>query len=245
MEHAVLITGANGGIGQSLCSEFRAAGWWVIGTDRQPDASIAAPYLAFDLERVVADGGTRASLREAVLSACAGRPLKALVNNAAVQLTASVDALKAEDLQRSLAVNVAAPCLLCQLFLPELEAARGSIVSIGSVHARVTKPGFVSYATSKAALAGLTRAMAVDLGGRVRVNLVQPGAVATAMLASGFAHRPGVMDELARCHPAGRIGKPAEVARAALFLASDGAEFITGSVLDVDGGVGLRLHDPA
>lgn len=244
MNRAVLVTGANGGLGQALCTEFRAAGWWVIGSDLAAAPALAGPYVPADLERLAVDAAARAALRKAVLRECAGRPLKALVNNAAVQLLGSAETLTAEDLARSLAVNVIAPCLLGQLFLPELAAAKGSIVNIGSIHARATKPGFVSYATSKAALAGLTRAMAVDLGGRVRVNLVQPAAIATEMLAAGFAGQPAAMAELARCHPAGRIGEPGEIARAALFLASDDCAFMTGATLDVDGGIGARLHDP-
>lgn len=244
MNPAVLVTGADGGIGQALCRTFAEAGWWVIASDRQATPGRGHAGVAADLEEIAADPRAAAALRAAVLRACGSRPLKALVNNAAVQLLGGAERLAMADLQRSLTVNTVAPCVLAQLFLPELTASQGAIVNIGSIHARATKPGFVAYATSKAALAGLTRALAVDLGGRVRVNLLQPAAVETPMLAAGFERNPAALPALAACHPAGRIGTPAEIARAALFLASDQCPFMTGATLDVDGAIGARLHDP-
>ena len=89
----------------------------------------------------------------------------------------------------------------------------------------------------------LTRALAVDLGGRVRVNNISPGAISTSMLEAGFKGRPEARRKLGAVHPLGRVGTPAEVAQAALFLASAAASNITGIDLRVDGGVTARLHD--
>ena len=122
---------------------------------------------------------------------------------------------------------------------------RGGVVNIGSIHARTTKPGFVSYATSKAALIGLTQALAVDLGSKgVRVNVVQPAATQTDMLMRGLDGHPEAYDRLAAYHPLERIADPGEIADAVMFLVSANASFITGAVLSVDGGIGVRLHDP-
>jgi NAD(P)-dependent dehydrogenase (short-subunit alcohol dehydrogenase family) len=118
------------------------------------------------------------------------------------------------------------------------------VVNIGSIHSALTKPRFTCYATSKAALGGLTRSLAVELGGTVRVNELNPAATDTPMLRAGFEGKPGAFERLAAVHPAGRIAAPDEVARAALFLTSDAASFINGESLRVDGGVGVRLHDP-
>jgi NAD(P)-dependent dehydrogenase (short-subunit alcohol dehydrogenase family) len=128
--------------------------------------------------------------------------------------------------------------------LPDLEKARGSVVNISSVHATLTKPGFSAYATSKAALLGMTRALAVDLGPRVRVNCVTPAATDTPMLRAGFEGNPAELSALAAMHPSGRIATPEEIARVVLFLASDAASAITGAALAADGGIGGRLHDP-
>ena len=99
----------------------------------------------------------------------------------------SFEQLSASDWHETMAVNLLAPVAISRALLPELKRQHGSIVHIGSIHSQLTKPGFTAYATSKAALAGLTRAMAVELGGSVRVNAIEPAAIATPMLAAGFA----------------------------------------------------------
>jgi NAD(P)-dependent dehydrogenase (short-subunit alcohol dehydrogenase family) len=141
-------------------------------------------------------------------------------------------------------VNAIVPFMLTKSFLPELKQASGSVVNIGSVHAQATKPGFIAYTTSKAALHGLTRALAVDLGPGVRINTLAPAATATEMLKAGFEGNPVGYGALEKVHPAGRIAEPEEIARIALFLVSEDAEFITGATLFADGGILSRLHDP-
>ena len=94
----------------------------------------------------------------------------------------SFEQLGLADWQETLDVNLMAPVAISRALLPQLKRQRGSIVHIGSIHSQLTKPGFTAYATSKAALAGLTRAMAVELGGSVRVNAIEPAAIATPML---------------------------------------------------------------
>jgi NAD(P)-dependent dehydrogenase (short-subunit alcohol dehydrogenase family) len=179
---------------------------------------------------------------ERIRKALGGSGVAALVNNAAVQLLGSTDTLTADDWRTTLDVNVLAPFLLTQGLLPELERAGGSVVNVASVHAHLTKRGFVAYATSKAALVGLTRSLAVDLGSRVRVNAVLPAATATPMLHAGLG--PGEVDTLGAMHPLGRVARPGEIAAAVVYLASGAASFVTGAVLAVDGGIGARLHDP-
>ncbi len=238
-----LITGAAGGIGCALCAEFREAGYQVIATDVASASGIVCDrFVEVDLKAVCRD---EACLKEFVqqlnLSASG---LTVLVNNAGVQILNRTDAVSVEDWRDTLDVNVLAPFLLTRAVLPYLEKVNGSVVNIGSVHATATKPGFVSYATSKAALVGLTRALAVDLGGRVRVNVINPAAVATPMLLHGFEGKDAQFAALAGMHPMGRIAEPAEIAQAALFLASRNARFITGAAFNVDGGILARLHDP-
>jgi NAD(P)-dependent dehydrogenase (short-subunit alcohol dehydrogenase family) len=249
-----LITGASGGIGQALCAEFLAAGWHVLATDHP--TAVPAPgsplpaltWLPLDLAAFANDASVRqtfAARVRAALLAPSSLPLACLINNAAVQRLGRTQDVTPEDWNLSLGINLVAPFLLAQAFLPELEAARGSVINIASIHAQLTKPGFVVYATTKAALAGMTRALAVDLGPRVRVNAICPAAISTPMLEAGFADRPDARRELDEFHPAGRIGQPAEVAKLAVFLAKADAPFLTGSCLALDGAIGARLHDPA
>lgn len=239
-----LITGALGGIGQSLCEEFRREGYYVIATDRQDGACACDTFLNVDVRDLYRHEATRDFVRGKVGELLAGDGLTVLVNNAASQILNRTDDIRIADWDETLQTNLIAPFLLAQALLPDLEKAKGSVVNIASIHSVATKPGFVCYATSKAALVGMTRAMAVDLGPRVRVNAINPAATATPMLLAGFEGKSAEFDELAKKHPLERIAQPWEVARTAVFLASPDAAFITGACLHIDGGIGGRLHDP-
>ncbi|MDQ3583544.1 MAG: SDR family oxidoreductase [Pseudomonadota bacterium] len=254
MAGVALITGAAGGLGQALCRRFGESGYRVIGLDRVHGAAGCEAFVEADLEALCASPGGLGSVLERIRGLVSTmtkqdgghvKPgLAVLVNNAACQVLGPVEALSVADWQRSLCVNLLAPFLLIQGLLPELMRARGSVINITSVHAKVTKPGFCCYATSKAALEGMTRSMATELGTRVRVNAIAPAAFATPMLEAGFAGRDEARRQLGEMHPIGRIGQPEEIAECALFLASQRAGFINGAVLRVDGGISSRLHDP-
>ena len=118
------------------------------------------------------------------------------------------------------------------------------MVNISSVHAKATKPKFVAYATSKAALSGLTRALAVELGSDVAVYGIEPAAVQTPMLLAGFADSPESLSRLAACHPSGRIATPQEVAELVHFLFAARSAGLQGSAIELGGGISGRLHDP-
>jgi NAD(P)-dependent dehydrogenase (short-subunit alcohol dehydrogenase family) len=242
-----LITGACGGIGRALVEAFQAAGYHVIATDvvPAPTAFQADDFVCADLARTVQDE-TYADMVFAELRGlldCGG--LSVLVNNAAIQILRTVDELSRSDWRTTLDINLLAPFFWTQTFLPELESAAGTVINISSIHARLTKPNFVAYGLSKAALSALTRNMAVELGSRVRVNAIEPAAVDTEMLRAGFGSSEAAYRQLERCHPAGRIISPHEVAGLAVWLASDHARSLTGVCLGLDGGIGSRLHDPA
>lgn len=243
---ACLITGAAGGIGRELVREFHDAGYYIIATDQveQPAGQACDRYLRIDLEKFVEEETyahlSITSLREAL----GGRELHALINNAAVQILGGVDEIDRQTWRLTMDVNLTAPFLLIKALLPSLETSHGAVVNIGSIHARLTKKNFVAYATSKAALAGMTRAMAVDLSGRVRVNAIEPAAIETEMLKAGFAEKPELYHELEMCHPLQRIGRPEEVSRLALAIVAGGANFLNGACIGLDGGIGARLHDP-
>lgn len=246
MKKAVVITGAYGGIGQSLCKYFNEAGWKVIGIDVRCPKDGKIPYCdqSFDLDLNVfcTDAAYRSKWENILKQEI--QHVSGLINNAAVQLLDHFEAVSLADWNETLQVNLTAPLLLSQTFFKRLEAAKGSIVNISSIHERLTKPTFISYATSKSALIGLTQAMAVDLSGRIRVNCISPAAVETPMLKEGFKGNPQGYEALNKYHPVGRIGNPAEVAELAYFLIAGEAKFITGSNFQIDGGISKRLHDP-
>lgn len=241
-----VITGAAGGIGRALVSRFSADGFRVIALDHaaRPAEFPGVEYLRVDLQAMVVDPEYANGVLSALEALIGDGGLSLLVNNAAVQILGGVDTLSVHDWHRTLDVNVVAPFVLTQGLLPQLEAAQGCVVNISSIHARQTKANFLAYATSKAALSGMTRAMAVDLGGRVRVNAIEPAAIATDMLKAGFAAQPEGYASLESCHPQGRIGTPEEVAALVRAVSDGELRFLHGACIGIDGGISSRLHDP-
>ncbi len=241
-----IITGAAGGIGQALVEEFHSHGYAVIAVDRvaRPADMPCAHYLQPDLARMISDEEYGNDVMVEVKSIIGPNGLHALINNAAVQILGGADSLTRNDWLQTLNVNLLAPFFWAQALLAELEAVKGSIVNISSIHARLTKKNFVAYATSKAALSGMTRAMAVDLGPRVRVNAIEPAAIETEMLKAGFAGKDALYAQLEQCHPLGRIGLPAEVAKCAMTIVQGGIPFLHGACVALDGGISGCLLDP-
>ncbi len=247
MKRSVLITGCNGGIGTRLVDAFIKNGDRVVGVDRMTAAK-PTPEMSFvqmDIGDFARTPKSISEFEKKVRAACGDAPLRAVINNAAVQHLGRLDALAADAILETLDVNVVAPMLIAKAFLPDLEKDGGVILNIGSVHAEATKPGFAAYATSKAALHGMTRALAIDLGPAVRVNALAPAATRTDMLEAGFAGDAKAMQALTDVHPLQRIADPEEIARIAVFLAGKDASFMTGATIYADGGVLSRLHDPA
>ncbi len=237
-----LITGAAGGIGRALVDRFEHAGWRVVSTDRQPLDRVG--HVVADIGACVDPASPAHQSVLGALRAATGGRLQALVANAAHQVVKPCDALDAQDWAQTLGVNLLAPYWLAMGFRDELAAQRGSFLAISSIHERLTKPGFVAYATSKAALSGLVRALAVEIGSEVRCNAICPAAIATPMLLAGFEGRPDALQALQTFHPVGRLGQPEEVAEAAVYACSEKAGFLNGTCLDLSGGIAARLHDP-
>ncbi|WP_421827539.1 SDR family NAD(P)-dependent oxidoreductase [Larkinella sp.] len=238
----ILITGVLGGIGSALALAFREAGYYVYGLDIQESEHHQADRLIqFDLHQFSSNEAYRNEWKHTFNVLIP--ELHVLINNAAVQMLGSLDELKLDDWNHTMSVNLTGPLLLSQHFLEQLEDVNGSIINIGSIHQQLTKRRFISYATSKSALIGLTRALAVDLEGRVRVNAISPAAIETDMLLAGFDGNQGALDELRKIHPVQRIGRPQDVATMALFLASENSGFIHGANLSLDGGISSVLKD--
>ncbi|MBW4630766.1 MAG: SDR family oxidoreductase [Iphinoe sp. HA4291-MV1] len=244
MSKAVLITGANGGIGQALCQAFVESDYFVIASDKVAGNCVCDIFIQADLETLCTNPQYRTDIFATVDKYIPEQGMFALVNNAAIQILGKTEQVTAEHWHRTLNTNLIAPFLLTQGLLPQLKKARGSVVNIASVHAINTKPGFIAYATSKTALVGLTKAMAVDIGSDVRINAICPGSTATPMLLAGFEGNEVAFQQLSKIHPLERIAQPEEIAQVALFLVSPQASFMTGASLSVDGGIGVRLHDP-
>lgn len=241
-----LITGCAGGIGQSLVRCFSSAGYQVIGTDLvlKPDGLDCLRYIQGDLDSIANDEQYSANFLSTVKGYTGKNGLHVLINNAATQILGGVESLTRQDWQKTMNVNLLAPFFLTKLLLPELESTKGSVINISSIHASLTKSNFVAYATSKAALSGLTRSMAIDLGDRVRINAIEPAAVETQMLLAGFNNNSDRLKDLKLCHPAGEIGQVDDLSKLAIAIASDGMSFLHGTCVPFDGGIRSRLFDP-
>lgn len=242
-QKAVVITGSAGGIGRAMVDHMKGRGLFTIGIDRVAEEYSDA-FLHVDLFRLVNAAEERAAFRESIDRLLEGRSLAALINNAAFQCLGPTESLALDDFRRSMDINVAAPFFLTQCLFERLSAAVGVVLNVSSVHADLTKPGFVAYATSKGALSALTRALAVDCGDRVKVVGISPAAIATPMLEASFEGAPDRLAELKDCHPTRSIGRAADVAALAGYLILESPRFINGAIVDLDGGIGGRLYDP-
>jgi NAD(P)-dependent dehydrogenase (short-subunit alcohol dehydrogenase family) len=236
-----LVTGAGRGIGAAIARALDRAGARVALVSRtEPELRAVAAGLSHEPVVVPADLGTADGPGLAARTALEafGQRLDVLVNNAGTLLRKDSDAVTVEELDRLWFVNVRSALLLTAAILPAMTARRtGSIVSISSISGLRGAPRRSIYAATKAALDGMTRAIAMEFGPRgIRANTVAPGVVETAMWRENLA-KPGVADAVLDLIPTRRLSTPEEVADVVVFLASDAARAITGEVIAADGGI--------
>ena len=238
----VVITGVLGGIGSQLAKTFKENDYEVVGLDLRNELTpYCDKFFAFDLHEYCSNAAYKMEMETIFDDEIPS--LFLLINNAAVQILGSVAEVSLADWNQTLNVNLTGPLMLSQFFLARLEKSFGSIINIASIHHQLTKKRFVAYASSKSALVGLTKAMSVDLQGRVRVNAISPAAIDTQMLRDGFDNDEAKVQLLNEIHPSQRIGKPQEVSQLALLLAEDKLGFINGANLNIDGGISNVLKD--
>jgi NAD(P)-dependent dehydrogenase (short-subunit alcohol dehydrogenase family) len=222
----VVVTGAANGIGAAVATAADAAGARVIGVDKAEHplvsvvGDVTAPATADRLVRTIDAGPGR---------------VDCVVNNAGINERADLADLDYALWNRVMDVNAWAGLQILRAVLPHLGPG-SAIVNVSSIRARVGFAGDAAYHASKAAIESLTRALAVELAPRaIRVNAVAPGTIQTR-LTSSVLDQPEALTQLIERIPLRRMGRPEEVAAAILFLASDAASYITGTVLTVDGG---------
>ncbi|SMH30812.1 SDR family NAD(P)-dependent oxidoreductase [Mesorhizobium australicum] len=237
-----VVTGAASGIGRAGATALAAAGARVaiLDWDRAGIASLA--------DEISAAGGDALALEcdvssEAAVRATAGEvasrlgPCDVLVNNAAIIRAGSLDELTLADWNLLLSINLTGYFLCAQAFGRQMHArGRGSIVNVGSVAAKHATPFAGAYSVAKAGVQMLSRQIAVEWGEQgIRSNCVSPGLILTSLSESMYA-RPGIREAREQMIPSRRIGKPEDIAKAVLFLASDLSDYVNGEELTVDGG---------
>ncbi len=242
-----LVTGAGSGIGEAIARQFLAAGATVWAVDRDQDglARLATDLAAGDRLRVRAIDLLNEEACHRLADEVHGqdaRGLDVLVNNAGVGAVGTVLQTPATELDRLYVVNVRVPYRLCQLFLPPMIARRGgSIINLASIGGVVGLRDRAAYCTTKFAVVGLTKSMALDHAAvQVRVNCICPARVETPFVAARLKEYPDPQKaylEMSATQPIGRMGRPEEIAAAAVYLASDAAAFVTGSTFIIDGGL--------
>jgi NAD(P)-dependent dehydrogenase (short-subunit alcohol dehydrogenase family) len=253
-ERVAVITGAGSGIGRCSAKEFARAGAKVVIADINGDG---AQETARQIE---AAGGTALPLQTDVSSAESVMQLAAetirvfhvvhvLMNNAAIQVNKTIEETTLEEWNREIAVNISGVFLCCKYFLPHLRRTKGCIVNMSSVNGFFVEPGCAAYCATKAAIIGMTKAMAIDHGKEgIRVNCICPGYIDTGLAEGYFQSQPNpdaARAAAGKLHALWRIGRPEEVGQTAVFLASDQASFISGAAVVVDGGFSSGLPPQA
>jgi NAD(P)-dependent dehydrogenase (short-subunit alcohol dehydrogenase family) len=234
--HVALVTGAASGIGAAIVKRFQAEGARVAGLDVNPGA-------ASD-HNLIADLRSAAAIEEALaaMTETLGAP-DILVHAAAASSPGGVFETDPATFLDLYDVNVVGAVRLLQLCVPGMRSRGGSVVVLSSINADFATPSLAAYAATKAALNNLVQTAALELASHnIRINAIAPASIDTPALRASFARTPDAeqarVRNIAR-HPLGRLGSAEEVAELALFLASDSARWITGSIYPIDGGAGV------
>jgi NAD(P)-dependent dehydrogenase (short-subunit alcohol dehydrogenase family) len=237
----MLLTGASRGIGHATVKLFAMAGWRILSCSRQP-FSDKCPWPSGADDHVQIDLGDPEDTMRGIAEIrdrlkIEGGKLHALVNNAGIspkgpngeRLGAATTSFN--EWEKVFRVNFFAPIMLARGLLEELRLAQGAIVNVTSIAGSSVHPfAGAAYATSKAALAALTREMASDFGPLgIRVNAISPGEINTSILSPGT-------DKIVEKLPLQRLGTTGEVAKAIMFLCSDASSYVTGAELHINGG---------
>ena len=249
-DKVAVVTGAASGIGRAGALEFAKAGARVVVADLNGAGARAtakqitdAGGTALPVECDVADARSVEELAAKTLAAFS--KVDVLFNNAAIQVNKTVEDTTPEEWARQMAVNVGGIYLCSKYLLPHLRKTRGAIINMSSVNGFFVEPMCAGYCATKGAIIALTKAMAIDHGREgIRVNCICPGYIDAGLAEAYFQAQPDPAAARAAAgslHALGRIGGPEEVARVAVFLASEDASFMTGASVVVDGGFGSGL----
>ena len=233
---SALITGGRQGIGRAIVGALHSAGAEVMtcGRGKRPE-DLDAQVLWATTD--VSSAASVETLRQEAQQHFDG--LDILVNNAGVQIEKTVVESSDADWESVMGVNARGVFLVCRAFIPVMKRG-GSIINIGSISGKTADPSMALYNASKAFVHSLTRSIAVDHGPEIRCNAICPGWIMTDMADAAFAlaeDPDAAQKDALRRHPAGRFGRPEDVAQFALWLASEASGFATGQCYSLDGGL--------
>jgi len=236
-----IVTGGGSGIGLAIATRFVQEGikTIIIGRDEQK-LSAAKEKLGADCITISADLSNLAGIPSLVQTITAQHgSIDVLVNNAGINLKKELTEVTDEDFQRIILTNVTAVFALTREVVKHMlqQQIKGSVINISSMASQYGLPKVIAYTASKSAIEGMTRAMASELSVHgIRFNCIAPGFIATDMSAKALNNDPERKAKVLGRTPMNHLGEPADIAEAALFFASAGAKYVTGTVLPVDGG---------
>lgn len=236
-----IITGASAGIGRACAIAFAEAGADVVCAarrlERLEEAAIEIRNVGRRALPVQCDVNDPSQIERVISHALSdlGR-IDVVVNVAGGTPPTPAMYLTVPELEAAFHFNVTSAFVMTKLALPELAKTSGSVVNISSALGHLVEPGFVAYGSAKAALSHMTRLLAIELAPKVRVNALAVGATETDALSPLLEVDPKLRRDMTALTPMARLGRPEDIACAALYLASDAASWITGKVLEVDGG---------
>jgi NAD(P)-dependent dehydrogenase (short-subunit alcohol dehydrogenase family) len=242
--HHIFVTGGAKGIGEAIVRDCLAEGAKVSFVDIDvKNGEKLATELGSSVKFVKASVASFAELSKAFSEVTAAfGEVTGVVNNAGVNSHADPVTMTDQEWEDFFAIDMKPVWLTAKLALPAMrKAGKGSIVNIGSIHGKLTYPGFFPYGAAKSAVLGLTRNLALDEGKHeIRVNTVSPGYILTDLTKGWLSAEDGRTERANSIQPLGRMGQPVEVAKVVTFLLSDKATYISGSDWAVDGGLGAR-----
>jgi len=240
-DKVAIVTGAGSGMGEAIAKTYAAEGAKVAVLDVDEKAGNAvARQIGEDALFLRCDVASKADIDRALAATLkAFGHLDILVNNAGVShVNKPLAEIGEAEFDRVFAVNVKGPFLFSQAVVPAMRAnGGGAIVNIGSTAGLRPRPGLSAYNATKGAVHNLTRTLAVELApDRIRVCAIAPVATDTPLLPTFLGNAPGQREKFIATVPLGRLALPQDIADTALFLASDDAKFLTGNIVEVDGG---------
>lgn len=239
-----IITGAGQGIGLCIAQTFLGAGANVVIAEHnaalQSKAEVflnASDKLLFSVTDVASETSVQSMADDAIRRF--GR-IDFLIHNAGTAFNQPIDTLTYAQWQRVIHTNLSGAFLCAKYCKPQLEQNSGAIVNIASTRALMSEPNTEAYSASKGGIVALTHALALSLAPKIRVNCISPGWIVTDAWQHGRQHTKLTKADHAQ-HPAGRVGRPEDIADMVMYLCSDKAGFITGANFVIDGGMTIKM----